>query len=52
MLQVHDELDFSVPREELETLSAMVEEVMSGVVELKVPLLVDVQSGANWAQAH
>lgn len=52
MLQVHDELDFSVPREELEAISAMVEEVMSGVVELKVPLLVDVQSGANWAQAH
>ena len=52
MLQVHDELDFSVPSEELEALSAMVEEVMSGVVELKVPLLVDVQSGANWAQAH
>ena len=33
-------------------LSSMVEEVMSGVVELKVPLLVDVQSGMNWAQAH
>ena len=52
MLQVHDRLDFSVPREELEALSSMVEEVMSGVVELKVPLLVDVQSGMNWAQAH
>ena len=52
MLQVHDELDFSVPREELVALSSMVEEVMSGVVELKVPLLVDVQSGMNWAQAH
>ena len=52
MLQVHDELDFSVPREELEALSSMVEEVMSGVVEMKVPLLVDVQSGMNWAQAH
>lgn len=52
MLQVHDELDFSVPCEELVALSSMVEEVMSGVVELKVPLLVDVQSGMNWAQAH
>ncbi|MFQ9741654.1 MAG: DNA polymerase [Slackia sp.] len=51
MLQVHDELDFSVPREELAVLSSMVEEVMSGVVEMKVPLLVDVQSGMNWA-AH
>ncbi|MDO5042732.1 MAG: DNA polymerase I [Slackia sp.] len=52
MLQVHDELDFSVPREELDALSAMVEEVMSGVVELKVPLVVDVSAGENWAQAH
>ena len=52
MLQVHDELDFSVPREELDRLSAMVEEVMSQVVELKVPLLVDVSAGANWAEAH
>ena len=52
MLQVHDELDFSVPREELGALSAMVEEVMSGVVELKVPLVVDVSAGENWAEAH
>lgn len=52
MLQVHDELDLSVPRGELAALSAMVEEVMSGVVELKVPLVVDVSAGENWAQAH
>lgn len=30
----------------------MVSEVMSGVVKLKVPLIVDVSSGANWAEAH
>lgn len=52
MLQVHDELDFSVPRGELAALSAMVEEVMGGVVALKVPLVVDVSAGENWAQAH
>ena len=52
MLQVHDELDFSVPQEELDRLSAMVEEVMGSVVDLKVPLLVDVSSGENWAEAH
>lgn len=52
MLQVHDELDFSVPAEELEELSALVRDIMQSVVELSVPLLVDVSSGANWAEAH
>lgn len=52
MLQVHDELDFSVPADELERLSAMVSDVMGSVVSLKVPLLVDVSAGENWAQAH
>ena len=52
MLQVHDELDFSVPADELDRLEAMVSEVMSGVVELKVPLIVEVSAGKNWAEAH
>lgn len=52
ILQVHDELDFSCPEEEADALSALVEEVMSGVVSLKVPLVVDVSHGVNWATAH
>ncbi len=52
MLQVHDELDFSAPPDEVESLSAMVREAMEGVVELKVPLLVDVTAGKDWAEAH
>ena len=52
MLQVHDELDFSVPPEEVEPLRAMVTEAMEGVVDLKVPLLVDVTVGSNWSEAH
>ncbi len=52
MLQVHDELDFSVPEDEVEALSAMVRDVMENVVELKVPLLVDVAAADTWAQAH
>ncbi len=52
LLQVHDELDFSVPEDEIERLSAMVREVMENVVTLKVPLVVDVSWGDNWAQAH
>ncbi|MCI8341448.1 MAG: hypothetical protein HFJ73_07695, partial [Eggerthellaceae bacterium] len=49
---VHDELDFSAPPDEVEGLSAMVREAMEGVVELKVPLLVDVTAGKDWAEAH
>lgn len=52
MLQVHDELDFSVPACELERLSSMVSQVMSSVATLRVPLIVDVSSGANWSEAH
>lgn len=52
ILQVHDELDFSAPADEVEQLSALVEEVMSHVVSLKVPLVVDVSYGVNWSAAH
>ena len=52
MIQVHDELDFSVPADEVERLSAMVREVMEGVADLRVPLTVDVSWGENWAEAH
>lgn len=52
MLQVHDELDLSVPASELEEVSFLLSETMQSVVELSVPLLVDVSSGANWAEAH
>ena len=52
MLQVHDELDFSVPADEVERLSDMVANVMDSVVELKVPLIAEVSSGENWAEAH
>ncbi len=52
MLQVHDELDFSVPEDEVEPLGNMVRDVMENVVELRVPLVADVSWGATWAQAH
>lgn len=52
ILQVHDELDFSVPQDELEDISALVKRTMESVVDLSVPLLVDVSQGKNWAEAH
>lgn len=52
ILQVHDELDFSVPQDELEEVTVLVKRIMESVVDLSVPLLVDVSSGKNWAKAH
>lgn len=52
MVQVHDELDLSVPKDELESVCSMVKSVMESVVELSVPLVVDVGVGKNWAEAH
>jgi DNA polymerase-1 len=50
-LQVHDELDFECPADEVEALTALVDDVMSHVVKLRVPLVVSVASGPTWAQA-
>ena len=52
ILQVHDELVFDVPKSEAEAVSALVREHMEGAVELAVPLEVEVQTGANWLEAH
>lgn len=51
VLQVHDELVFEAPAHEVERLSAMVKDAMTGVVSLKVPLEVSVGVGTDWASA-
>jgi len=51
LLQVHDELIFEVPQEELESLQSLVEEVMENAVSLKVPLRADSNVGDNWFEA-
>jgi len=48
ILQVHDELLFEAPPEELDRLSAIVRPAMERVYPLSVPLVVDLKSGANW----
>lgn len=48
ILQVHDELIFDVPPEELEEMKVLVLEQMEGAVSLTVPLKVEVSSGSNW----
>jgi len=52
ILQVHDELVFEVPDEELEWAQHEVPTLMSGVAQLSVPLLAEVGVGANWDEAH
>jgi DNA polymerase I len=51
LLQVHDELVFECPPEELPAISELVKREMEGACELKVPLLVDVGVGDNWRDA-
>ncbi len=48
LLQVHDELVFEVPEAELQTVGALVKKNMENVMELDVPLVVDLSYGANW----
>jgi len=52
IMQVHDELVLEVPDSELKDVPEVIASLMSGVAELRVPLRVDVGSGANWAEAH
>jgi DNA polymerase-1 len=52
LLQVHDELLIETPDREKEQVKAIVKEEMEGVLELNVPLKVDIGIGRNWAEAH
>lgn len=52
LLQVHDELVFEAPEEELETVTALIKKEMETAYETTVPLLVEVGVGDNWLEAH
>lgn len=51
LLQVHDELVFEVPEDEVDTMKKLVPEVMEAALKLDVPLRADVSSGSNWYEA-
>ena len=51
-LQVHDELNFSVPKDELEAMRTLVINEMQNVAKLKVPIVADSGVGDNWLEAH
>ena len=48
ILQVHDELIFEVPEEEMQTMRSLVLELMPTALELIVPLRVELKAGYNW----
>ncbi len=52
IMQVHDELVFEVETDQLDHVKEKVSELMSGAVDLSVPLEVDVGFGDNWDEAH
>jgi DNA polymerase-1 len=52
IMQVHDELVFEVPENELHRMMQLVEEEMEGAVNTRIPLKVDISHGANWSEAH
>jgi DNA polymerase-1 len=52
ILQVHDELVFDTPRDEVEQVSGLVEQMMKNAIKLKVPVVVDLNTGENWLEAH
>ena len=52
IMQVHDELNFNVPANEVERARTLVLEEMQGVVSLSVPLIADCGIGKNWLEAH
>lgn len=50
ILQVHDELVFEVPREELEQMKELVLDIMPDALKLSVPVTVEVKVGKNWGE--
>jgi DNA polymerase-1 len=52
LLQIHDELVFEAPVDELKPLATLVSDEMTRVAPLRVPLKVDVKSGSNWAEVE
>ncbi|MCX8502153.1 MAG: DNA polymerase, partial [Alphaproteobacteria bacterium] len=52
LLQVHDELLFEVPADQVEATAAVAKSVMEGVVTLSIPLTVEFGAADNWAEAH
>ncbi len=51
-IQIHDELLFEVPEDEVKEVSRLAKEIMEGSIELEVPIRVDIKMGKSWAEIH
>jgi len=52
IMQVHDELVFDAHKDELDTIKPLIKKEMEGAYKMSVPLLVEVDQGNNWLEAH
>jgi DNA polymerase-1 len=52
LLQVHDELVFEAPKEELPAVQELIRRCMVSAMELSVPIEVELGTGGNWLEAH
>jgi len=52
LLQVHDELLFEVPENEVQQMMKLIKHEMENAVSISVPLIVDISTGKNWVEAH
>jgi DNA polymerase-1 len=52
IMQVHDELVFDVPKSELDVVIPAIQREMEGAAKLSVPLVVEVNTGEDWLEAH
>ena len=52
IIQVHDELIFQVPKEELDQTTKLVITQMESAMKIKVPIYVDVKTGPNWGELY
>lgn len=50
ILQVHDEIDFEMAEDEMDILIPKIQDIMSNIVQLRIPLKVDVEYGNNWEE--
>lgn len=52
ILQVHDELVFDTHKDELESVKPIIKNLMSTAIPMKVPIVVEMDIGDNWLEAH
>jgi len=51
-MQVHDELVFDVPHNEVEIVKPIIMENMKNAIKTTVPIMVEIGTGSNWLEAH